>query len=180
MTEQQLAAMRQALEACPFCGGDAEYQKENVRSGYGDYERSETYHTVRCKKCGSSSKRVHQKHLIDFTKYTVRDFRENPILRAKIEDDHDAYCEQSKQLAIDAWNLRTAIKEAKRQQALDKKAENARELGLDYEPVQEPVTETPKAYQGPLPRPVCNCNGWGCWGCCLTEQQIRSQQGTFS
>jgi hypothetical protein len=30
----------------------------------------------------------------------------------------------------------TAIKQAR---ALDKKAENARELGLDYEPVQEPV-----------------------------------------
>jgi hypothetical protein len=109
MTEQQLAAMRQALEACPFCGGDAEYRKENVRSGYGEYEYNETYHTIRCKKCGSSSKRVHQKHLIDFTKYTVRDFRENPILRAKVEDDYDAYCEQSKQLAVDAWNLRTAI-----------------------------------------------------------------------
>ena len=34
--------------------------------------------------------------------------------------------------------LRTAIEQAERQQALDKKAENARELGLDYEPVQEP------------------------------------------
>lgn len=34
--------------------------------------------------------------------------------------------------------LRQAIEQAERQQALDKKAENARELGLDYEPVQEP------------------------------------------
>ena len=30
--------------------------------------------------------------------------------------------------------LRTAIEAAEKQQALDKKAENARELGLDYEP----------------------------------------------
>ena len=101
-----------ALEACPFCGGEAEYQKENVRSGYGEYERDETYHTIRCKKCGSSSKRVHQKHLIDFTKYTVSDFRQNPILRAKVEDDYDAYCEQSKQLAVGAWNCRAAIAKA--------------------------------------------------------------------
>ena len=36
-------------------------------------------------------------------------------------------------------NKLEAIKEALAQQALDKKAENARELGLDYEPVQEPV-----------------------------------------
>ena len=33
----------------------------------------------------------------------------------------------------------TAIKEALANEALDKKAENARELGLDYEPEQEPV-----------------------------------------
>jgi len=105
-------ALDLALEACPFCGGEAEYQKENVRSGYGEYERNETYHTIRCKKCGSSSKRVHQKHLIDFTKYTVSDFRQNPILRAKVEDDYDAYCEQSKQLAVDAWNCRAAIAKA--------------------------------------------------------------------
>ena len=39
----------------------------------------------------------------------------------------------TKQHAIAA--LRQAIEQAERQQALDKKAENARELGLDYEPV---------------------------------------------
>ncbi len=32
-------------------------------------------------------------------------------------------------------SLRQAIEQAEKQQALDKKAENARELGLDYEPV---------------------------------------------
>ena len=32
-------------------------------------------------------------------------------------------------------SLRQAMEQAERQQALDKKAENARELGLDYEPV---------------------------------------------
>ena len=34
----------------------------------------------------------------------------------------------------------TAIKEALAKEALEKMAENARELGLDYEPEQEPVT----------------------------------------
>jgi hypothetical protein len=33
----------------------------------------------------------------------------------------------------------TALKEALANEALDKMAENARELGLDYEPAQEPV-----------------------------------------
>ena len=46
------------------------------------------------------------------SKYTVRDFRENPILRAKVEDDYDAYCEQSEQLAVDGWNCRAAIAKA--------------------------------------------------------------------
>jgi hypothetical protein len=36
-------------------------------------------------------------------------------------------------------NAITAIKEALANEALDKMAENARELGLDYEPEQEPV-----------------------------------------
>jgi len=43
-------------------------------------------------------------------------------------------------VGVDEWiatetALRTAIEAAEKQQALDKKAENARELGLDYEPV---------------------------------------------
>jgi hypothetical protein len=44
----------------------------------------------------------------------------------------DDYCE------IGWMEHRKAIKAIKQARALDKKAENARELGLDYEPVQEP------------------------------------------
>jgi hypothetical protein len=47
---------------------------------------------------------------------------------------------KQERLTVEYWNecvdAITAIKQAR---ALDKKAENARELGLDYEPVQEPV-----------------------------------------
>lgn len=39
--------------------------------------------------------------------------------------------------------------------------------------------EQRKKYQGPSPRPACNCEGWGCFGCCNTEQEIRGRQGTF-
>lgn len=112
MNAQHTPGASQALKPCPFCGGDAEHQRDRVRSGYGEYESEENYHAVKCKKCGASSKRVHQKHLIEFTKYTVRDFRENPILRAKVEDDYDAYCQQSEQLAVEAWNCRTEIAKA--------------------------------------------------------------------
>jgi hypothetical protein len=41
----------------------------------------------------------------------------------------------------------TAIKQALANEALDKMAENARELGLDYEPAQEPVSQ-PKVRTG--------------------------------
>jgi hypothetical protein len=54
------------------------------------------------------------------------------------QDEQNPYDQACEAIAI----LRTAIEQAERQQALDKKAENATELGLDYEPVQEPVTYT--------------------------------------
>jgi hypothetical protein len=42
-----------------------------------------------------------------------------------------------KAMLIAMTNMAQAIEQAERQQALDKKAENARELGLSYEPVQD-------------------------------------------
>jgi hypothetical protein len=71
----------------------------------------------------------------------------------------------------------------KRQQALDKKAENARELGLDYEPAQqEPVAGQP------LPCPFCGHIGldfadgetyrWGvasCGGCGASCGDVRRE-----
>lgn len=27
--------------------------------------------------------------------------------------------------------------------------------------------------------PACSCDGWGCWNCCSSEQEIRGCQGTF-
>ena len=94
------------LLCCPFCGGDAELVICRNRTGYGEYERTETYHAVKCKKCGSTGKQYHEKALIDFTKYTVLDFRSNPILRAKVEDDYEAYQQQTKELAVAAWQRR--------------------------------------------------------------------------
>jgi hypothetical protein len=95
-----------SLLNCPFCGGEAEYATENVRSGYGEYESIEKYHVVQCKACHSNGRRYHQKHLVQLTSHTVADFRNNPLLRAKVEDEYDAYCQQTKQLSIDAWNNR--------------------------------------------------------------------------
>jgi hypothetical protein len=48
--------------------------------------------------------------------------------------------------------------------------------------IQNPTKPHPisNLYTGPLPRPPCDCKGWGCWGCCNSESRIRSMQGIFS
>lgn len=94
------------LKPCPFCGGKPECVVESVRAGYGEYESTENYHVVTCKNCHGTGPRYHQKHLIDFTNYKVSDFRNNPILRAKVEDDYKAFSQGIMQQAINAWNRR--------------------------------------------------------------------------
>jgi hypothetical protein len=77
---------------------------------------------------------------------------------------------------------KAAINAIKQALALDKKAENARELGLDYEPVLEPVAGQP------LPCPFCGHIGldfsdgetyrWGvasCGGCGASCGDVRRE-----
>jgi hypothetical protein len=45
---------------------------------------------------------------------------------------------------------------------------------------EETLGIRPIDYRGPLPRPECNCNGWGCFGCLNNEQEIRSKQRIYS
>lgn len=94
------------LLPCPFCGGKPELIIHRPRTGYGSYERTHEVHVVECKNCAARSRGFEQKPLCDYTNYTVADFRENPILRAKVEDGYAAYAEQTKELAVDAWNTR--------------------------------------------------------------------------
>lgn len=42
-----------------------------------------------------------------------------------------------------------------------------------------PSSKPAVKYEGPLPRPKCDCRGWGCFGCCNNDQEIRSRSGTF-
>ena len=95
------------LLPCPFCGGKAELLEQRSRTGYGEYERNDIYLGVQCLKCGSVGSRIHQKSLAELTVYTVGDFRGNPALRAKVEDEYEAYKEQTKDLATQAWNNRS-------------------------------------------------------------------------
>ncbi len=94
------------LKPCPFCGGKPELIQHGERFGYGSYEQTRKYWIVKCKNCTSSGKGYEQKPLCDYTNHTVDEFRDNPILRAKVEDDYDAYIEQTKHMAMSAWNQR--------------------------------------------------------------------------
>lgn len=100
--------MEQKVELlpCPFCGGEGEYAEIRERIGYGSYERTETYHRVVCRKCGSHGRQLHQRCLADYTNYTVGDFRNDPALRARVEDEYDLYIADIKEIAIEAWNTR--------------------------------------------------------------------------
>jgi hypothetical protein len=94
------------IALCPFCGSKAEQKEYDERGGYGEYERTIKYHLVVCGGCGAEGPKKHQKWLIDFTKYTVNDFRNNPILRARVEEEYEEYCRNVKQAALVAAILR--------------------------------------------------------------------------
>jgi hypothetical protein len=44
-----------------------------------------------------------------FSKYSVKDFRESNLLRAIEDERYDAYIEEQKKSAIDAWNMRGGL-----------------------------------------------------------------------
>ena len=92
------------LKQCPFCGGDPELIIRSERFGYSEYERTRNFHVVQCKNCTSKGREFEEKPLCDFTNHTVAEFRTNPALRAKVEDDYESYVEQTKELAVNARN----------------------------------------------------------------------------
>ena len=44
---------------------------------------------------------------------------------------------------------------------------------------QEDRGVRPINYRGTIPRPECNCGGWGCFGCLNTNEEIRKRQGIY-
>lgn len=95
-----------ALLCCPHCNGDAELKSKNERVGYEEYMRYVDLFYVACLGCGARTADFIKKSLADTTEYTVQDFRENPTLRAKVEDEYTLYCKQLEQESIDSWNKR--------------------------------------------------------------------------
>jgi len=95
------------LSLCPFCGGEAEFLERITKVDCGDIIYN-TYYFVKCKVCGACGTKIYRKPLCDFTKHTVADFRENPALRARVEDEYEVFVESLKNQAAEAWEKRVS------------------------------------------------------------------------
>lgn len=97
---------------CPFCSGEAELKEYTDHWGSGEYANSTQFRQVICKSCKASAPAIRQKHFIELSDYSVEDFRNNPSLRAKVDDEYDAYKKTVGEEAIEAWNKRTGAQDA--------------------------------------------------------------------
>lgn len=97
------------LKPCPFCGGEAELKKEHITVGDGSYRQYQDYHKVQCNTCLAQAERIRQQPLCNMTEHTVQDFRNNPALRAKVEDEYEEYCNKVRLKAVEAWNKRREL-----------------------------------------------------------------------
>jgi len=94
------------IKRCPHCGERGELMSKTERVGYDEYMRYVDSFQVVCTGCGARTKEFTKKPLVATTHYTVVDFRDNPTLRAKVEDEYVTYCELLEQATVDAWNTR--------------------------------------------------------------------------
>ena len=94
------------LRICPFCTGMAELKSKKDRVGYAEYMTYVDSMFVECTGCGARSVDIIKTPLCDTTDYRVEDFRENPTLRARVEDEYLIYCKRLEQDAVNSWNKR--------------------------------------------------------------------------
>jgi len=94
------------IKNCPFCNSKAKLNRLLSKVGHGEYERMVASVIVECEKCHSKSAEVMIMPLCDFTERTVSDFRNNPILQAKVEDEYEKYKDVRKEEALRLWNNR--------------------------------------------------------------------------
>jgi hypothetical protein len=85
---------------CPFCAS------ENVKLDQEAMSYGRELWNVVCLSCNAKGGHKYQKALRDFTDYNVQDFRRNPILRAKVEDEYNEYINDLKLEAVKVWNIR--------------------------------------------------------------------------
>jgi len=90
---------------CPFCGGSAELKIKHHPSPNGVAQSCDEA-VVQCNVCKSQGSPYRLPRREDFTLYTVLDFRNNPAIRARIEEEYEGHCEMIKSMAVGAWNTR--------------------------------------------------------------------------
>ncbi len=93
------------IKPCPFCDGMGslvEREEKNINIGYGDFP----YVVIVCAKCGASGEKFNIRCFNMFSNYTVEEFRNSNLLRAKEELKYKEYLDSKKQEATEAWNTR--------------------------------------------------------------------------
>ena len=94
------------LLGCPFCNCKTANIKEvrdiNQNVGYGDTH----YLVAMCQECDATRGKTHLKTFNEFSKYTVRDFRESNLLRAKEEEAYESYKKEVMAVVAALWNER--------------------------------------------------------------------------
>jgi hypothetical protein len=94
---------------CPFCGGEAKLEHDTSYGysdpdGYRIGEKNTVY--VKCINCGAMSCETDVKWLKDFAPHTVDQYRKDPILRAKTEEEYEKYKAEIDASAVSDWNSR--------------------------------------------------------------------------
>jgi len=92
------------LKRCPFCDGQPHLSTYTFPERWSDRTYQGTM--VSCQDCGAKGPQFHKEYLVDVTKYTVQDFRNDPILRGKEEEKYENYCKDVDKKATAGWNKR--------------------------------------------------------------------------
>ncbi len=101
--------MNHDIKPCPFCGAKGELKEGSTPSSGDGYYMGQDYFIIECVGCGARSGDVNYDFLRDFTDYTVNDFRKNPVLRAKVDDEYLEYKEEKRVETVSLWNNRKPL-----------------------------------------------------------------------
>ena len=93
---------------CPFCGCRATVETKSWDNPNAGYSGSMGF-IVKCTKCDASCGETCCSYFNTFSSHTVSALKNNNALRASVEIEYDAYLENVKQEAVNAWNKRIIV-----------------------------------------------------------------------